>query len=106
MTENDVQVRANTDESRYEISVDGTVAGFTQYALEGQRADFLHTQIDDEFEGRGLASQLIRGALDDARDRGWEVVPYCPFVTQFIGKHAEYRDLVPAEERERFGLTG
>jgi uncharacterized protein len=101
-----VEVRANTDESRYEIVVDDTVAGFTQYALEGQRADFLHTEIDDRFEGQGLASQLIRGALDDARRQGWQVLPYCRFVTRFISKNPDYRDLVPADQRGRFGLSG
>jgi predicted GNAT family acetyltransferase len=105
MADEDVQVRANEDESRYEIVVDGTVAGFTQYMLEGQRADFVHTEIDDRFEGHGLASQLIRAALDDARSRGWQVLPYCRFVTQFISKNAEYRDLVPADQRSRFGLS-
>jgi predicted GNAT family acetyltransferase len=101
-----IEVRANTAESRYEIVVDGTVAGFTQYALEGRRADFLHTEIDDRFEGHGLASQLIRGALDDARRQGWQVLPYCRFVNRFIGKNAEYGDLVPADQRSRFGLSG
>jgi uncharacterized protein len=106
MAQDDVQVRANVDESRYEIFVDGTRAGFTQYALEGDRADFLHTEIDDRYEGRGLASLLIQGALDDARRQGWHVLPYCRFVNRFIGKHPDYRDLVPAAQRDRFGLTG
>lgn len=106
MADADAQVRDNADESRYEIFLGGELAGFTQYVLEGNRADFVHTQIDDRFEGHGLASQLIAGALDDARRRGWSVVPYCRFVTHFIAKHAEYRDLVPADQRSRFGLTG
>jgi uncharacterized protein len=106
MAEENVDVRQNTDESRYEIFVGGELAGFTQYVLDGDRADFVHTEIDDRFEGHGLASKLIRGALDDARRQGWAVVPYCRFVTHFIAKHAEYRDLVPADQRSRFGLTG
>jgi predicted GNAT family acetyltransferase len=106
MPEENVQVRDNADESRFEILVGDELAGFTQYVLDGDRADFVHTEIDDRFEGRGLASQLIGGALDDARRRGWAVVPYCRFVTHFIAKHGEYRDLVPADQRPRFGLTG
>jgi uncharacterized protein len=100
----DVQVRDNSDESRYEILVAGELAGFCEYVLHGDLADFVHTQIDDEYEGRGLASELITQALDDARRRGWQVMPYCPFVRKFIGKHADYLDLVPADQRGRFGL--
>ncbi len=106
MSADHVQVRDNPDESRYEITVGDTVAGHSRYVLHGQRADFVHTEIHDEFEGRGLASTLIGAALDDARRRGWQVVPYCQFVKAFIVKHEEYRDLVPADQRASFGLDG
>jgi predicted GNAT family acetyltransferase len=100
----DVEVRENADESRYEILVAGEVAGFTEFAREGGRVDFLHTEIDDRFEGHGLASRLIGHALDDARRRGTPVLPYCAFVRSFIAKHAEYQDLVPQDQHARFGL--
>jgi uncharacterized protein len=102
----DVQVRENADESRYEIYADGELAGFTEYARHGDQIDFLHTEIDKKFGGRGLATHLIRELLDDARRRGSQVMPYCPFVRKFIIEHAEYRDLVPTDQQERFGLTG
>jgi uncharacterized protein len=98
-------VRDNADESRYEIRVDGRVAGFSEYHVHGPDADFTHTQIGDEFGGQGLATRLIRAALDDARRRGWHVLPYCPFVKAFIAKNDEYLDLVPENRRARFGLT-
>jgi len=99
------EVRANDEKSRFEIHVDGQVAGFTQYRRHGERADFVHTEIGDEFEGQGLATELIRAALDDARTRGWQVLPYCQFVKAFIAKHDDYLDLVPADQRGRFGLA-
>jgi predicted GNAT family acetyltransferase len=105
MTFDDVQLTRNADESRYEITVDGTLAGYMEYSLHGDRADFLHTEVAEEFGGRGLASQLIRYALDDARRQNWQVVPYCPFVKAFIAKHDDYRELVPAGERARFDLA-
>jgi uncharacterized protein len=97
-------VRDNADASRYELVLDGRVAGVVTYRRHGEQADFLHTEIGDEYEGHGLGSRLIQGALDDARSRGWQVLPYCPFVTAFIDKHRDYVDLVPADERVRFGL--
>lgn len=98
-------VRDNQDESRYEIDVDGTRAGFAAYHLYGDLAAFTHTEIEPEFGGQGLASSLIRSALDDARKRNLRVQPFCPFVRGFIAKHTEYRDLVPADEWDRFELA-
>lgn len=100
----DVHIRDNPDESRYEIRVGDTLAGFLEYSLHGTHSDFLHTEIHDEFGGRGLASELIRFALDDARRRDLRISPYCPFVRKFMAKHTEYVDLVPETERGRFGL--
>ncbi len=90
----DVRVQDAPERSRYEIYVTDELAGFAQYRLSGARAEFTHTEIDDKFEGRGLASELIRDALDDSRRRGWHVVPTCPFVADFVDKHTEYQDLV------------
>jgi uncharacterized protein len=79
---------------RYEIMVDGALAGFTLFTVDGDVAIMPHTQIDAAYEGHGLASTLIRAALDDLRGRGLTVVPRCPFVREFIEKNPEYRDLV------------
>lgn len=91
--------------SRFEIHVDGHLAGFTQYRLtDPGLIVFVHTEIDEAYEGRGLGSILIRAALDAARSRGLAVRPDCPFVRGYIARHPEYLDLVPADLRARLGL--
>ena len=94
------------DWSRFEIHVDGRLAGFAQYRLkDAGLIVFTHTEIDDAFEGRGLGSTLIRAALDAARSRGLAVRPDCPFVRAYIARHPDdYLDLVPVELRPRLGL--
>lgn len=92
------------ERSRFEISADGTPAGFAAYRLRGEVITFTHTEIDDAFEGRGLGGRLVRAALDAARDRGLAVHPACPFVRAWIGKHPDYRDLVPEQDRPRYDL--
>lgn len=101
----DSGVRDNSAEHRYEILDDGEVGAFVRYTLRGSVADFVHTETRDGHSGRGLGSAVVRGALDDARRRGWQVRPYCPFVRSYVAKHPEYVDLVPPGERARFGLT-
>jgi predicted GNAT family acetyltransferase len=100
----DITVRDDPDESRYEIRVDGAVAGFSTYKLRNGRIAFIHTEIDDALSGRGLAGRLIGDALDDARRRGLSVLPFCPFVRRFLAENPSYLDLVPGKDRGRFGL--
>ena len=100
----DVQVVNNPEEHRYEVRADGELAGWTMYRERPGLIVFVHTEIDQRFEGQGLASQLIRTALDDARDRELQVLPFCPFVNGYIARHREYVELVPDAFRSRFGL--
>lgn len=83
------------ERSRYAILIDGEVAGFT-LAKEG--ADgvllFSHTEVDDAYEGQGLASKLVAGALDHVRAHGRRIEVTCEYVLGFLEKHPEYQDLL------------
>ncbi|MGH3735063.1 MAG: GNAT family N-acetyltransferase [Micromonosporaceae bacterium] len=91
-------VRNNAGQQRYEVCVDGTVAGFAAYRLRPETVVFTHTEIDPAYEGRGLGSQLARGALDDVRGAGKRVLSLCPFIAGYIERHPEYGDLVVHEQ--------
>ena len=97
-------VADNPAANRFEVSVDGEPAGFADYRQEGTALALVHTEVDPAYEGRGVGSALVRGMLDAARERGADVLPYCPFVRDWIARHAEYADLVPADRREGFRL--
>jgi len=92
------------ERERYEILVDGELAGFATYKARPDQIAFKHTEVDDRFEGQGLAGRLIAFALDDARGRGLAVLPFCPFVKGYIQRHREYADLVPEGRRAEFEL--
>jgi predicted GNAT family acetyltransferase len=98
------EVRIRPEKHRFEMTVDGEVAGYTEYrSASGVRA-FVHTVIEERFEGQGLAAALVAAALEATRTEGLLVEPYCPYVRSFIAKHPEYLDLVPEDRREQFGL--
>jgi predicted GNAT family acetyltransferase len=98
-----VSIRDNPRASRFELRVNGVVAGYVTYRDAPSARAFEHTIIAAEYQGMGLASQLIRSALDEARATGRTVLPFCPFVRSFIQRHPAYVDLVG--QPQRFGLT-
>ena len=100
----DLEVADNPDKERFEILADGELAGFVQYHLRGDEIAFTHTQTDDRFRGQGIAARLVQSSLDAARRRHLTVLPYCPFVRNWITEHREYADLVPPDRRQQFGL--
>ena len=89
-------VTDNTADSRYELQMDGVLAGVAVYHLKDDSVVFTHTEIDSGVGGHGHGSTLVRAALDDVRARGLSVVPQCPFVKAYIEKHQEYADLLKA----------
>ncbi len=99
-----IEVANVPDRDRYELSIDGEVVGYSAYRARPGLIAFVHTEVDERLQGRGLADRLIRFALEDARTRGLAVLPFCPFANAFIERHREFEALVPAAYREQFGL--
>ncbi|SNR82657.1 hypothetical protein SAMN04488107_0081 [Geodermatophilus saharensis] len=104
MTDSQPRVVDHPEASRFEVLVDGEVAGYAEYRRTPSSVSFTHTVVEPAFEGRGLGSVLARGALDAARAWGAQVLPFCPFIRAYVERHPEYLDLVPARRRAQFGL--
>lgn len=100
----DIVVADAPEAERYEIRSGGELAGFVTYRLRPGLIAFVHTEIEDRFEGQGLGGRLVSHALADARARGLDVLPFCPFANAYVKRHPEYVDLVPEGMRSNFGL--
>ncbi len=88
-----ITVHRNDDESRYEVTVDGELAGIAAYAdRDGQRVMY-HTEVFDAFAGRGLGTTLVSEALADVRASGKRVVAVCPLVAAYLRKHPDQADI-------------
>ncbi len=85
-------VRDNKALGRFELDVDGAVA-FANYRLAPGRVIIIHTETPRALRGRGIASQLVQGALQLIRADGLKVVAGCGFVVDYLRKHPEFEDL-------------
>ena len=90
------EVKHNAERSRYELWVDGRLAGKADYDKSGSATVFFHTEIAPSLRGQGLGEELVRNALDDVRAAGGAVVPRCWFVAGFIDQNPDYADLLAA----------
>lgn len=86
-------VTDNAAESRFELQVEGAMA-FASYRRLPGRVVITHTETPRSLRGRGIASQLVKGALDLIRADGDKVIAGCGFVADYLEQHQEYADLV------------
>jgi uncharacterized protein len=98
------QIVDDKEQSRYEVQLGGETVAIADYVKQPGTVSFTHTETFAGHKGQGLAGQMIDQALRDAREEDLEVVPFCSFVADYVGSHAEYLDLVPADRRAEFGL--
>ena len=79
---------------RFTIGVEGQTVGFAEFTDRGGQRVFTHTEVDEQFEGRGLATILVAEALEQTRSDGKRIVPECKLVANYVEKHDEYADIV------------
>lgn len=87
-------ITKNEKTSQYETTIDGQLA-YVAYDLEDpDRIVLTHTIVPDALAGRGIAGEVVKHALDDARAQNLKVVPQCSYVAAYIKRHPEYEDLL------------
>jgi uncharacterized protein len=86
-------VRDNKAKSRFELDVEGAVA-FANYRLTPSSVIITHTETPRALRGRGVASELVQGALRLIRADGMKVIAGCGFVVDYLQKHPEFADMV------------
>jgi hypothetical protein len=90
-----VQVRHDPEQNRYTVLLGGEPVGLADYVTTATAVHFTHTEVNPAQRQHGLASILVKQALDDVRVRtDLAVVPDCSYVARWIDTHADYQDLL------------
>ncbi|UFZ05889.1 N-acetyltransferase [Bradyrhizobium ontarionense] len=86
-------VRDNRAESRFELDIEGRIA-FANYRVTPQAVVITHTETPLPLRGRGIGSELVKGALELIRADGRKVIAGCGFVADYLHEHPENRDIM------------
>ena len=80
-------------DNRFEVDL-GKENAILIYMIKAGLFILLHTEVPPAFEGRGIAGNMTRTALEYAKNAGLKVRSYCSYSTQYIERHPEYRDML------------
>lgn len=89
----DLRIEHLPEQHRFQALVDG-MRCVTDYRLSGGVMTITHTGVPVPLEGRGIAAQLTRAALDHARAQGYKVHPACSYARAYVQRHPQNRDLL------------
>ena len=92
-----LEIHNDENARKFYAVIDGREA-VIEYAKIGDTYNLAHTHVPEEMRGKGIAEQLVRGALDQIREEGAKFLPSCPYIQTFLKKHPEYQAGVAAAE--------
>lgn len=87
----EIRIHSAMADSRYELLVGDKLVGKLVYRDEGDTRIFLHTEVEPEYRGHGLATRLIEWSLDDVHSSGKQLWVRCPAVSNYLARHPERR---------------
>src|SRR3982751_6692853 len=56
-----------------------------------------HTEVDEKLRGQGVGEQLVKAAVDFARENNLKIKPVCPYTRKIIDENPEYNDILAGE---------
>ena len=96
----DYVVHRNEAAHRFEAALGSKIAKI-DYAQSNERLNLLHTEVPKDHEERKIGSSLAKAALEYAQEKDLQVIPTCPFIASYIGRHPEYFDIVAPSYRRK-----
>lgn len=53
-----------------------------------------HTEVDESLKGKNVGLQLVRKAVEFARETNMKIIPLCPFANAVFRKTADFADVL------------
>lgn len=86
-------VTQNIEKNRFEIQIEEAFA-IAEYMITGGKLALTHTEVPVAFEGNGIGGVLAKYAFQYAKDNDLKVLPLCPYMSAYVKRHPEVREVV------------
>jgi predicted GNAT family acetyltransferase len=53
-----------------------------------------HTEVSEELKGQNVGNQLVKAAVDFAREHKIKIIPLCPFANSVFKRKSEFADVL------------
>ncbi len=97
---NTLAITDNTNELRFEAPVENDVA-FISYRYEHGKLALMHTEVPEDAEGKGIASELVKFAFEQAKKQQRKVLVFCPYISAWLNRHPAYRAFVEKDYNDK-----
>jgi predicted GNAT family acetyltransferase len=88
------EVTHKEEAHRFELEFEDVIA-YIEYKVKKPKVfAFVHTKVPDAHKGKGIASQLTKGAFEWCKEQGVRIIPVCPFIVTYIERHPEWKVLL------------
>ena len=92
-----MEVKNKNDGKRgvFYIEDDGKEIGLMHYIFAGPGKMIIdHTEVNEEYEGKGLGTQLVEAGVAYARENHLKIVPLCPFANKIFDITPAFADVL------------
>ena len=99
-----LEVKNNTQRKRFEVELGEYDKAYIDYRKVGDRYTLVHTEVPQQYAGKGIADRLARGALALIEAEGAMISVTCPYLTKWLKRHPDYDSLMarkPNQDTER-----
>ncbi|SHL21249.1 GNAT family N-acetyltransferase [Flavobacterium chilense] len=91
----EIQQINDTRRGYFEAVEDGKQAGKMTYTWAGDSKFIIdHTEVNEEFNGKGVGKKLVMAAVEYARTNNLKIIPLCPFAKSVFDKVTEIHDVL------------
>ena len=94
-TQNYDMINIEQNNKTFDLFYDAEKAGFLEYNKNKEGIlEITHTEVDPEFGGKGLGTELVKAAVAEAQKNNLKIISLCPYAKKVIQKTPEFKDLL------------
>ena len=91
----EINHRKEENKGAFIAIADGEKAGEMTYSKAGEDKFIIdHTEVNPEFNGKGVGKQMVLAAVEYARENGIKILPLCPFAKATFDKNQDIQDVL------------